>query len=133
MLKVIAPPRGRDRHGSGEFGAPRGEREHEGVDYHVAPLSLVLPVRPGKVTKLGYPYGDDLAYRYVEVTDLEGNRWRYFYVEPMVRVGTRVTTRESIGLAQDLTSRYPGIKPHVHLEVHDPSGRVVNPESLLKR
>lgn len=133
MLKVIAPPRGRDRHGSGEFGAPRGGRTHEGVDYAVAPNSLVLPLRSGKVTKLGYPYGDDLSFRYVEVTDARGYRWRYYYVEPMVQAGLAVEPGDAIGLAQDLRPRYKGIKPHVHLEVHDPTGRALNPETLLKR
>ncbi len=79
-LKVICPKRTPDAFGSGDFGASRdgGARTHNGQDYSAVPGSTVLSPVAGKVMKLGYPYGDDLSYRYVEIKDGENRRWRLF-------------------------------------------------------
>jgi murein DD-endopeptidase MepM/ murein hydrolase activator NlpD len=83
------------------------------------------------VTKLGYPYGDDLQWRYVQITDASGFNHRTFYVEPLVRVGQRVEEDEPIGEAQDISQRYPaqGMKPHVHYEIKSGDGEYLNPEA----
>jgi len=117
VMRVICPMRQRDQYGAGYFGAPRGERAHNGIDYACAPGSSVLACESGKVTKLGYPYGDDLSYRYVEITDDQGCRARYFYVEPTAAEDEQVTAGDVIGLSQSLDRRYPGITEHVHFEV----------------
>ena len=82
-MKVIAPVRDHDTFGSGLFGASRdgGKRTHSGIDFACYPGSIVLACSSGTVTKLGYPYGDDPHYRYVEVTDHDLRRFRYFYVK----------------------------------------------------
>lgn len=129
MIKIICPERGTDPAGAGHFGARRGTRLHLGVDYTAQPESIVLSPVKGKVTKLGYPYGDDLGYRYVEVTDRAGDRHRLFYVEPLVLLDQRVKEGDKIGIVQDITRRYPnsGMKPHIHYEIKDENGQHLDP------
>lgn len=121
MLLTIATQRGSDAWGSGHFGASRGSRTHNGIDYWVPEGTKICSMSDGKVTKLGYPYGDDLSYRYVEVTDAGGYQHRYFYVEPRVRVGQVVRRTHVIGQAQDIAGRYDEpqkvMRNHVHYEI----------------
>ncbi len=130
MITVITPKRHKDKWGSGEYGASRGDRKHNGVDYLAATGSIVCSLTAGIVTKLGYPYSDDLSYRYVEVKDGLGNRWRYFYVQPSVKEGHHLSRECPIGEVQDLTKRYTGIGNHIHLEVINAKGEYVNPEEV---
>lgn len=127
MFKSV--PRGTDSYGSGHYGASRGERTHNGEDLACAVAS---PVK-GTVTKLGYPYGDDLSFRYVEVSDIDSYRIRMFYVEPQVEVGDRIAKGEIVGRTQSLQKRYPGITDHVHLEVIAPGGAYISWDEYLDR
>ncbi|MEQ3723498.1 M23 family metallopeptidase [Alcanivorax sp.] len=108
--------RGSDGFGAGHFGAPRGSRTHKGVDLLASSGEAIESPVTGTVTKLGYSYGDDLSYRYVQIT-AGGYDFRVFYVDPSVRVGQGVTANTAIGLTQDLGQRYPGIPNHVHFEI----------------
>lgn len=132
-MLIKPPPRTADTHGMGHYHAPRGNRLHNGIDVACWAGSEVLAIHPGKVTKLGYPYADKPQYRYVQVTDPNGRDFRYFYVEPGVRVGDDILQHEAIGIAQDLQPVYPGITPHIHVEIKDsgdfidPTGFVFNP------
>lgn len=130
-LIVEADLRGTDSWGSGAFGAPRGDRRHAGLDYRAHPGDKCLPLKSGVVTKVGYPYGNDLSYRYVEIEDMGGYRARYFYIEPAVAKGDHVTMLTQLGIVQPLTRRYPGIKDHVHVEVRSPDGELMDPEDYV--
>lgn len=130
MIKLTTPERGTDNFGSGAFGASRGSKKHRGVDFAAQPGSRVHAVLGGTVTKLGTAYRDTPNYKYVQVTDVDGNDWRYFYVKPGVVVGDDIHPDDFIGIVQDLDSRYRGITPHIHLEVINPDGEYVNPKEL---
>ncbi len=67
MIRILAKERVMDTWGSGHFGASRGERTHIGIDYACSPGSQILAPCIGEVTKLGYPYSNDLSFRYVEI------------------------------------------------------------------
>lgn len=127
MLKAGLPVRGTDQHGSGAYGAPRGVRTHKGVDYAAWPGSAILSPVPGSITKIGYPYGDDMSFRYVEVTDALGRQHRFFYLDPIVSIGDTVVVDDELGQVQDLGKRYPGITPHCHYEIKH-EGKFLNPE-----
>jgi len=121
-----------DPWGSGEFGAPRGTRTHKGIDY-ACPVGAKIhsPVK-GKVTKLGYPYSDDLSFRYVEIT-VDEKRHRVFYIEPTVSKGQWVEEGDIIGTQQDISGRYrddskPPMINHAHYEILDTDGTPINPE-----
>jgi len=127
MITGILPKRTIDPHGSGEYGAPRGSRLHVGIDFECAPGTQIQSPVHGHVTKIGYPYADDLAYRYVQITDATGHNHRVFYIQPLVEIGAKVSTGDTIGSSQDLTARYPGITPHCHYEIKK-DGIYTNPE-----
>lgn len=125
--------RGRDCWGSGEFGAPRGDGTHNGVDIINAPGEIVEAKTYGVVTKLGwcYPQPDRRHLRYVQVT-LDGNDFRYFYVEPVVAQGDKVVPGVSLGVALDLDPFYPMITPHYHFEIIGPDGEFVDPTTMFR-
>ena len=115
---ILRPPvRGSDSKGAGYYGAPRGNRKHAGVDFACYPGSKVICQSTGSVTKLGYPYSDDLSFRYVQITTVDGIVERYFYVKPCVEVGDVITPGRVLGTTQKLGSRYLGITEHFHFEV----------------
>lgn len=113
-----APERGCDKWGCGHYGAPRGDRTHNGIDLACCAGSEVLAISSGIVTKHGIVYSDPEKshYRYVQVSS-DGLDYRYFYVEPSVAVGRKVRQGEKIGVVQDLNLIYPGITNHVHFEI----------------
>jgi len=116
MINGNLPIRGDDEHGSGFWHAPRGNRLHNGVDFSCYPGTQILAPVSGVMTKEGYPYADDLDYRYVEITTPGGDCHRVFYISPVSNDDV-VAGQTIIGYAQDLTTRYPGITNHVHYEI----------------
>lgn len=142
MLAAL-PLRAFDAYGFGHYLAPRGiDREHNGVDLSCYPGTVIIPQIDGQVTKLGYCYSDDLSYRYVQVSDADGNRHRYFYVEPWLELGAMVYANQTpIGDAQDIADRYPPKRcggrmiNHIHYEVMHPldDKKFFNPDNFLKK
>lgn len=121
-----------DLKGRGCFACPRdgGQRLHNGVDLLAEPKDEVSAPIPGTITKIGYPYGDDLSYRYVEITEVSGVRTRLFYVVPVegVHVGALVKKGQVIGYMQDVTQRHGStMKNHLHWEVYNSSGSAIDP------
>lgn len=131
MIKLTPPPRGTDKHGSGEWQAPRSYGKHRGEDVAAWPGSIVHSFTVGMVTKIGFLYSDDPSYRYVEVLTPLDFRVRYLYVEPCVGLGDHISVDQPIGAVQDIRKRYEGITPHVHLSVKDPSGKYINPKTYF--
>lgn len=119
-----------DAQGCGHFGASRGTRKHNGVDLDCEPGTLAGSLVDGIVSKIGYPYGDDLSFRYVEV-ESQGYAFRLFYVDPAVTEGQRVKRGDILGACQALHNRYPGITDHLHLEIKDEHGDFVDPTPAL--
>lgn len=128
-MRILPRMRGRDAQGCGYFGASRGGRAHNGIDFASCPGTPVAALSPGKVTKLGYPYADKLEFRYVEVTDPDGLRCRYFYVRPSVSVGQDVRVGDTLGTVQMLP--YAGIEQHYHFEVMKGRGEYLDPIKYL--
>ncbi len=139
MILIIPQQREPDAYGAGYFGAPRGSRTHNGVDYACAPGSVILSPVDGVVSKLGYPYSDDLSFKYVEVTTEDDMRVRLFYVEPSVTTGDQVYAATSVlGSSQKLGDRYgkddrhaSAITEHVHIEVKNADGGFIHPAGVL--
>lgn len=129
-MLIIPPVRKSDKWGEGHFGASRGNRTHKGVDLACYPGSKVLCPVDGVLTKYGYPYGDDLSYRYVQITDAAGRDHRFFYVETHLSIGVPVERGELIGKVQFLGGRYADITEHVHYEVKQ-DGRYLDPMAFI--
>ena len=138
-LSVLTPVepkiRGFDAQGSGAYLAPRGDHKHQGIDPVCKAGDLIQSVSDGKVTKLGYPYSPNNEkkghLRYVQVTDSNGVDVRYFYIEPMVRLGDRIAAMDVLGSSQDLTSIFKGITQHFHFETKV-KGAIISPHDYLK-
>jgi hypothetical protein len=125
-----------DPAGSGYFGASRdgGTRAHNGVDYVCVPYMPVLSPINGKVSKHGIVYGDDHQWRYIEITDSDGLRHRFMYVDPGIEKGGRVAVGDNMGRAQDISQRYIerdaplcNMLPHIHYGIKDSQGNYLDP------
>lgn len=131
MITAKLPKRGTDDYGSGEFGASRGNRTHNGIDFAVLPGSEIFAPVDGYVSRIGYPYADDLSYRYVQITDRKCRHHRIFYIDPKVELGDNVSHNvDIIGVAQGISARYTErgtMKNHVHYEIME-NGKPVDPE-----
>ena len=106
-----------DPHGCGYFKASRGNKLHQGVDVVSQPGQRITSPIDGKITRYAYPY-EDMSYAGIVV---ENDQYfiKIFYLAPTISVGSNVRAGQQIGLAQDIAARYPGITPHVHMEVWD--------------
>lgn len=139
MLFTSLPHRGSDDFGSGEFEAPRGaypdgsKKVHKGIDYACYPGTTIYSPIMGRITKFGFPYGDDLSFRYIEITDDRLARHRLFYVKPddSLQLNDLVSTDDLLGESQDIAGRYTTkekyMKGHTHYEILV-KGKPVNPE-----
>lgn len=104
------------------FNASRdgGARLHNGIDFEATPGTPVVSTVDGVVTMVGRPYpgaknAGEPTYHYVDVTTADGHVTRLHYVDPSVKLGDRVRAGETqIGVAQDITLRYPDNPYHVH-------------------
>jgi murein DD-endopeptidase MepM/ murein hydrolase activator NlpD len=126
--------RGIDAFGSGNFGAVRdaGKRRHHGVDYVSEPGAEVLAPLSGKVTRIGFAYSGREDLQYVELVNPETQvSARVLYVGPTVAEGDLVSAGDALGVAQDLTGRYPGITNHVHVEMRDAQRRWLDASEQL--
>lgn len=132
MVKLSGPRRGSDNYGNGYFGASRGPRTHNGIDFSTGSGDAVLSTVSGEVTKLGYPYGDDLGFRYVQVSTCDSAKHRFFYVLPSVRVGDAVREGSVLGTSQDLSIRYPnGMTQHYHYEIIGDDKQFIDPDEYF--
>lgn len=120
MIKVTLNMRMPDDWGQGNFGASRGSRTHNGVDLACWPDAILTSPVKGRVTKINNVYSDPdkSRYLYVEVTDDDELRHRFFYVKPSVKVGEIVDADEPLGSVQDIRVAYSNsMTPHVHYEI----------------
>jgi len=102
-----------DKEGSGEYGASRGNRLHNGVDYLcdenqivVAPFDLI--VEREAIPKAGSPWTRGMS------------KGKMFYFKPHKwLIGKGVKAGESIGIAQAVSKDYglPRMKDHIHFQV----------------
>ncbi|MCO6487427.1 MAG: peptidoglycan DD-metalloendopeptidase family protein [Phaeodactylibacter sp.] len=122
--------RAHDAWGSGQYGAPRGGRKHQGLDIRAAPFQKVFAPFPGTITREAAPYRDDHRYRGLV---LQGSgAWKdytlkIFYVQGIV--SGEVGAGSQIGYVQNLGLKYPGITNHIHVEVRK-GKQLVDPFSI---
>lgn len=132
--------RGYDSQGAGHYGATRRNkdgsiRKHNGIDFVCTPGEQIGAIRSGTVSKIGFPYFQTdkkrRHLRYVQITDSSGLKARYFYVEPKVQVGQRISQGQVIGINQDLMSIYSGMTQHYHFEVKKEK-KFLNPHHFIE-
>jgi hypothetical protein len=146
---IFTPPnrngwieRGVDGQGSGEFGASRGNRKHEGVDIISNAGDVIVSPIDGYVSKVGYRiYSRKCPYLVgIDITgtgDYEGYKIRLFYVKSDLTKDTIVEKGDAIAKQQSLNDNcYPEkysngnytMKNHVHVEMYY-NGSLKNPSN----
>ncbi|XP_051276171.1 leukocyte cell-derived chemotaxin-2 [Dicentrarchus labrax] len=111
-----------DRWGQGRYGAPRGSREHKGLDIRCSDGSIVYA--PFDVTLHGnvIVYTDPKKAAINNGINLrgEGLCFKLFYVQPDQTSGS-VRKGERIGVMLPMQTVYEGITSHVHVQMCDKS------------
>jgi hypothetical protein len=124
--------RGIDGAGTGEFGAGRGSRKHNGVDILSTDGDQILSPMDGYISKVGYRiYSNKCSYLVgVDITGVgiyEGYKIRLFYVKSDLTKDKIVSKGDVIGVQQSLNNNcYPRkyrsgeykMKNHVHVELY---------------
>lgn len=111
-----------DVHGCGYFGASRGNRSHNGLDFVTYENEQIKAPFDCKVTRYGYPYANDLNYRLIEVVGtgaFSDYRCKIMYIKKTLEVGVRVKKGGVLCLSDNIAKRFsPGMINHVHVEVY---------------
>jgi murein DD-endopeptidase MepM/ murein hydrolase activator NlpD len=124
--------RGLDTWGSGAFDAPRGERRHRGIDIVIEPGETVLCPLDGNIVRVAEPYDDEPRFNGLllsgsgSYSDLE---LKLFYLDDFA-LGP-IKTGAVMAMAQDIALRYPGITPHIHVELRV-NGDLQNPTDYFE-
>lgn len=119
-----------DLHGKGHFNAPRGDHKHQGIDIITVTNEPVFSPIDGVVTRYPFPYPTDLSFKGIEIKN-DTFSVKIFYLKPAVKQGKNVKQGDIIGYAQNLTKKYKGITNHIHVEVRNKVGSIINPETLI--
>lgn len=124
--------RGSDGYGSGAYGASRGARTHKGIDFSAPFGATILSPVEGIVSRLGYPYADDLSYRYIEILTCGGLKHRIFYIDPIVKLSDKIAVGQPIGRVQNIAAKYDEhlMRNHIHYEIKNGRSEYINPATL---
>ena len=123
--------RGCDLSGCGAFGSGRIGHIHAGLDLEVKENESIYSPIDGEVIRFPFPYGDDLRYKGILIKNKE-YEVKIFYLNPTIKAGTKVKQGDVIGKAQNVAKKYSNpMTNHIHLEVRNNKGVLINPETLL--
>ena len=120
--------RGQDACGDGKYGAPRGSHMHKGVDYECVPGQAIRSPISGMIVREARPYAGEKYSGMLIQGPRIAVKLLYIRFGPSIKPGLIVKKGDVIGLAQDISEKYPGITPHVHLEVESMDVSVLTEE-----
>lgn len=130
---VISPTKSdkirNDSAGSGYFGAPRGGRLHDGVDFTCVQGQDVYSPITGTLVREAYPYAGDLRWSGCLIVGPDITI-KMFYMRPdRGLIGKEVQQGQVIGTAQGISNKYAGqgMTDHIHFQVDK-----INPLLLIK-
>ena len=131
------------------FGAPRsGGRTHAGADLMAPKMRKLYAVADGVITYLKHDTtgisgnmltikaDDGWTYTYIHLnndtpgTDDGANRYGQAF-GPGIKKGVRVKAGQVVGYVGD-SGNAENTGSHLHFEMHDPTGKLVNPYGALK-
>lgn len=120
-----------DARGAGHYGARRTKivagktvvYRHDGTDYEAEPGQVVIAPFTGIIEREARPYA---GYSGLVLAGTRA-RAKLFYVKPDPELmGKSVKLGHRLGLAQDISKKYPGMTPHVHFRITS-----LDPEMLI--
>lgn len=123
-----------DARGHGHYGARRTKTvagktvayRHDGTDYEAIPGQVVIAPFTGIIEREARPYA---GYSGVLLVGRRA-RAKLFYVKPDPElIGKSVKMGSPIGLAQDISKKYPGMTPHVHLRITSLDPEMINTDT----
>ncbi|HEU6445464.1 MAG TPA: M23 family metallopeptidase [Gaiellaceae bacterium] len=146
--RMIFPVLGKFRYGN-DYGDPRGQGRHEGIDIVAPRKALAIAAESGRVkyhfgsSRAGcmlYLHGDSgTTYLYIHLNndlgttnDNRGGCKPGVSFAPGLKSGMKVAAGEPIGFVGD-SGDANGIEPHLHFELHPNDGASVNPFKHLNR
>jgi peptidoglycan LD-endopeptidase LytH len=146
--RLIFPVLGRSRYGD-DYGDPRGQGRHDGIDIMAPRKALAVAAEAGRVkfhigsSRAGcmlYLHGESgTTYLYVHLNndlgntnDNRGGCVPGTAFAPGLTSGARVAAGEPVGFVGD-SGDANGIEPHLHFEVHPNDGASTNPFKHLNR
>jgi hypothetical protein len=146
--RIIFPVLGRSHYGD-DYGDPRPQGRHEGIDIVAPRKALAVAAEAGRVkfhtgsARAGcmlYLYGSGgTTYVYVHLNndlgttnDNRGGCTPGVSYAPGLKSGMRVAAGEPVGFVGD-SGDADGVHPHLHFEVHPGNGPSTNPFPYLNR
>ncbi|UTQ79787.1 endopeptidase [Plectonema phage JingP1] len=114
-------------YGDGRKNSDGSYRSHQGLDFAVPTGTKTLALVPGKIINVRTNYGGYGTT--VEMLGDDGHK--YFYAHNsriLAQKGQRVNAGDAIALTGNTGV---GSGPHLHLEVTDPNGKIINPLAHL--
>jgi hypothetical protein len=146
--RIIFPVLGRFRYGN-DYGDPRPQGRHDGIDIVAPRKALAVAAEAGRVKFhvtsaaagcMLYLYGQSgTTYVYIHLNndlgttnDNQGRCAPGIAFAPGLKSGMRVAAGEPVGFVGD-SGDANGIQPHLHFEVHPGNGPSVNPFTHLNR
>ncbi len=131
-----------------DFGAPRGQGKHEGIDILAPRKAAAVAAEAGKVKFwttsqaagcMLYLYGESgTTYLYIHLNndvgsgnDNRGSCVAGTAYAPGLKNGAKVQAGQQIGFVGD-SGDANGIHPHLHFEVHPNDGKAVDPYPALQ-
>lgn len=127
------PLRGIDPQGDGSYGAPRGNRKHNGLDVEYKAGSNFVAPFDCKIIRHGTVQANK-PFTLIEVQGI--GKFSHLTAKYMYIIGLPVSDKiirrgKSLGIVQNLHLYYPSnMINHVHIEIYD-NGTRVNPELYL--
>jgi len=114
-----------DGWGQGRFGTNRGSKQHDGLDLIVTPGQPIFSMITGSVEKYEQCYTGDTRWTGVQIANqlIRVELW-YMNARNTVAVDELVLAGQMVGVAQDISVKYPPTKkiphdmtPHIHVRV----------------
>ena len=108
-----------DKLGKGYYHASRTTGIHKGVDLTIPGnpgQSLVAPIT-GRFDRVSYPYGDDLRWKGGIFANEDIAIWLFYFEPDQNLFREEVSMGQVIGITQDISIKYPGMIPHIHMQV----------------
>ena len=121
-----------DKQGDGHFGASRGNRTHQGLDFLCEPGQIVRAAISGKLSR-SRPYHNDTEYVGCGIWGKKYMVKMWYFTPYEDLIHDQVKAGQEIGLAQDISQKYGGsMLPHIHLGLWslEPT-TLLNPEKYI--